>query len=115
MMLNQENKRLGDYAAGTVVIHDQTTQAFKPDWDMGGSPKPEHQPETGRLSAEELVILETFLHRRPELPGGVRRQSAARIVQMITGRTNLQPAPGQTDESFIEAIAREIRDTARFR
>lgn len=115
MMLNAENKRLGDYVAGTVVVHDKTTQQFKPDWDLEGAPKPGHQPEVEHMTADELVILETFLHRRFELPRDVRRQSAAQIVRMITSRTKLEPKSGQPHEGFIETIAREIRDSARFR
>ena len=115
MMLNAENKRLGDYVAGTVVVHDRSTEEFKPDWSAEGASEAAHQPEIRDVSADQLVIMETFLHRRLELPQAVRRQSAAQIVRMITSRTALAPKPGQSPEDFIESVAREIRDGARLR
>jgi uncharacterized RDD family membrane protein YckC len=33
MMLNSQNRRLGDYVAGTVVVHDKRTGEVKPEWN----------------------------------------------------------------------------------
>ncbi len=37
MMLNAQNRRIGDFVAGTVVVHDQRTEEVRPDCRRRGS------------------------------------------------------------------------------
>jgi uncharacterized RDD family membrane protein YckC len=114
MMLNRNSRRLGDYVAGTVVVHDKRTEDVRPDWNM---------TEAAHLSSaqllqmpfEELVLIETYLHRRFELEPRVRNDRADQIVRRIVEKTGLSPDSNQPVEEFLEAVARQIRDTARFR
>jgi len=114
MMLNDRNRRLGDYVAGTVVVHDTPLQDFRPDWTMAqGVVQP--QAEATQLGSNELVIIETFLHRRFDLDPMVRLKTAEKIVEMVKTKSGMAPEPGQPDESFLETVARQVRDSARFR
>ena len=114
MMLNKQNKRLGDYVAGTVVVHDKGPATLIPTLTSKGANAPSH-PEITKISADELVLIETYLGRRYDLDPAVRYSTAQRIVAMIREKTGAEKAQGQSDDDFLEAVAQEVRDTARFR
>ena len=114
MMLNRQNRRLGDYVAGTVVVHDKSTEAVKPDWNMVTEPASTN-PQLALIASEELVLIETYLHRRADMDLVLRDQVAYKIATRVTQKTGLQREPNQSLDDFLEASARQIRDTARFR
>jgi uncharacterized RDD family membrane protein YckC len=114
MMLNSQNRRLGDYVAGTVVVHDQRTEEVKPDWNTVMEPAVAN-PQLSLVTSEELVLIETYLHRRVDMDLVLRDQVAYKIASRITEKTGLQRCPNQSLDDFLEASARQIRDTARFR
>jgi hypothetical protein len=49
------------------------------------------------------------------LDRSVRDSAAFRIGIRITNKTGWQRDPAQSMDDFLEAVARQIRDTARFR
>jgi uncharacterized RDD family membrane protein YckC len=114
MMLNSQNRRLGDYAAGTVVVHDKRTEEVKPDWNTLTEPAAAN-PQLSVVTSEELVLIETYLHRRVDMDLILRDQVAYKIASRITEKTGLQRGPNQSLDDFLETSARQIRDTARFR
>lgn len=114
MMLNSQNRRLGDYVAGTVVVHDKRTEEVKPDWTALTQPAAP-SPQLSLVASEELVLIETYLHRRGDLDLALRDQMAYKIATRITAKTGLQRDPNQSLDDFLEAVARQIRDSARFR
>jgi hypothetical protein len=61
------------------------------------------------------VLIETYLHRRFDVEPRVRQDRADQIVRRISEKTGLRPDPNQAAEEFLEGLARQIRDTARFR
>jgi hypothetical protein len=87
----------------------------KPDWELAGPATISSNPDLGHLSEEDLVVIETYLHRRLDLDPMVRINTAIRISQLVGRKTGLQRASGQSDDDFLETIARETRDQARFR
>ena len=114
MMCNKQNKRVGDFIAGTIVVHDKAIETAAPTWGN----KPEVisvQPELRKLSADDLVLIETYLNRRYEINQVVRRTTAERIVSMVTQKSGVAKPPEQQDDDFLEAIARQLRDGAVFR
>lgn len=132
MMLNREHRRLGDYVAGTVVIHDKRRQDVMPDISTevlipGTNPDgaisapgnisiaSSSGSNLSQITSEELVLIETFLQRRFDLEQSVRDDTAYRIATRITAKTGLEPDPHQSREHFLETVARQVRDTARFR
>jgi uncharacterized RDD family membrane protein YckC len=114
MMLNSQNRRIGDFVAGTVVIHDQRTEEVRPDWNTSAEAALA-SPQLALLTSDDLVLIETYLQRRFQLDRSVRDSAALQIGIRITNKTGLQRAPAQSTDDFLEAIARQIRDSARFR
>jgi uncharacterized RDD family membrane protein YckC len=112
MMLNRYSQRLGDFVAGTVVVHETRTHIVQPGWIVAGSPS---NPDVGQLTSGDLVLIETYLRRRFDLEPEVRDRTAHQIASRIVARTGATPAPGQHVDDFLGEVARRVRDTARFR
>lgn len=114
MMSNQQSKRVGDFIAGTIVVHDKTIETAAPSWGnrIEGVTV---QPEFRKLSPDDLVLIETYLNRRYEIDQVVRRTTAERIVGMTAQKTGVPKPADQSDDDFLEAIARQLRDGAAFR
>lgn len=113
MMLNRQNRRLGDFVAGTVVVHEKLTDEVRPTWNATEAAAPAN-PQAAQVTADELVLIETYLHRRWDLEPIVRFSTADQIAQRIKNKTGLQPQPGETIDDFLESVARQIRDSGRF-
>jgi uncharacterized RDD family membrane protein YckC len=112
-LISKQNRRLGDFVAGTVVIHERPLTKISVGW-AGESPSVAGGPILGasRLSLEEVRLIEAFLERRNSLAEDVRfrmsRQIAVRVAQrlgMLEDR--LRIAGVSSDEGFLEALARE--------
>jgi hypothetical protein len=113
MMCNQQSRRLGDFVAGTVVVHEKATEDVRPSWntsDQVGS----SAPGLTQVSPEELVLIETYLHRRWDLDQYVRLNTAVQIADRIQAKTGLQLQPDQHVDDFLEEAAKKIRDSRQF-
>jgi uncharacterized RDD family membrane protein YckC len=112
MMLNRQNKRLGDYVAGTVVVHEKPFEEMQMGWDLAERPG---APlfHASRLSPEEFSLVETFLQRRSHLSDAVRRDMARQISDRIAETLGTPPAQRAVPEVFLEGIARERRGALR--
>jgi len=114
MMCNKQNRRVGDYVAGTIVVHDKALESVAPNWGERTADQPV-RPELRRLTPDELVLIETYLNRRYELESTVRTTAAQRVVAIVTEKTGMQKSPEQHDDDFLESVARQLRDAATFR
>jgi len=112
-LLSKQNRRLGDFVAGTVVIHERPLTKISVGW-ASEAPGAVAGATLGasRLSLEEVRLIEAFLDRRNSLAEDVRfrmsRQIAVRVAQklgMLEDR--LRIAGVSSDEGFLEALARE--------
>jgi uncharacterized RDD family membrane protein YckC len=127
---SRRHQRLGDLAAGTLVVRDRVQEA--PLWgDSGartfiaqifaaGAPAPEpHNAYSlsadgiARLSSTDLEVLEGFFSRRLDLSLSTRQALAERIAAAIQAKSGLEPPAGASMETFLEATARQLRDQAR--
>jgi uncharacterized RDD family membrane protein YckC len=115
VVLSRQNKRLGDYVAGTIVIHDTDTFQVKPDWAFTTSGQTSPHPELSKISEQDLILIETFLHRRYDLDATVRFNTAVQLAEMIQRKAGLAKPANESDEEFLEATARHVRDQARLR
>lgn len=115
MLLNAKHRRLGDYVAGTIVVHetsDRESSLFfntptRTDFTL-------HQ--AAGLTLQEAELIETFLARRLEIPPEVRRFNAKRIADMISARLSIPPESRPPDnENFLELMVREFRSRAQYR
>jgi len=113
MMCNRQSRRLGDFVAGTVVVHEKPTEEVRPSWNTTTESGPAAS-RLGPVGAEELVLIETYLHRRWELDPNVRLPTAIQIAERIKAKTGLQSQPQQHVDDFLEEAARKIRDSGRF-
>jgi uncharacterized RDD family membrane protein YckC len=77
-LISKENKRLGDFAAGTIVVRDRADTL--PDLDAYLS-RPA-RTDTG-LSDEDRVLIERFLSRRATLDPSARLNIAAHIATRV--------------------------------
>jgi uncharacterized RDD family membrane protein YckC len=114
MMCNQQSRRLGDFVAGTVVVHEKPTEDVRPSWNTSHQ-EASATPGLTQVSPEELVLIETYLHRRWDLDKYVRVNTAVQIADRIKAKTGLQPQPNQHVDDFLEEAAKKIRDSGQFR
>lgn len=113
MMCNRQSRRLGDFVAGTVVVHEKPTEEARPSWNTATEASAS-TPGLGQVTADELVLIETYLSRRWELDKLVRLNTAIQIADRIKAKTGLQSQPHQHVDDFLEEAARKIRDSGRF-
>jgi uncharacterized RDD family membrane protein YckC len=90
-LLSPENKRLGDFAAGTVVVRDRADAVADLDAYLS---RPAHA-ESGIAEADRLLI-ERFLARRATLDPLARMRLATRIADRV--RPMLRDAHAQLDD-----------------
>jgi uncharacterized RDD family membrane protein YckC len=126
----RQHQRLGDLAAGTLVVRDRVEDA--PLWGESGArtftaqifppsaPAPEPHnayslPADGiaRLSPTDLEVFEGFFARRLDMSLPTRHALAERIAAAIRAKSGLEPPEGASVETFLEATARQLRDQAR--
>jgi uncharacterized RDD family membrane protein YckC len=115
ILISRENKRVGDYAAGTVVIHEKPLQGMGSIWSVAAAPAQASAViPVLSLSEDELRLVETFFERRGSLDPDVRRSMGRQIAQRLGDRLNV-PAEMRPDaERFLEALAEQRRSSARF-
>jgi uncharacterized RDD family membrane protein YckC len=97
-LVSKENKRLGDFAAGTLVVRDRADAV--PDLDAYLA-RPTRS-EIG-LSAEDRLLVDRFLARRATLEHAARYRLAARIAERV--RPTLSASyPQLDDEALLEFL-----------
>lgn len=130
IFVTRQNQRLGDIAAGTLVVRDRPEET--PLWGDSSSrtftasilnppalPLEPHMrvslppAEISKLSASDLEVLESFLSRRLDMPLGARAALAERISAALRAKSGLEIPSGISTETFLEATARQLRDMAR--
>jgi len=95
MFINSQARRLGDLAAGTMVVHDRAAVTLEslaaaparptPGLSTTGNPWP-----VERLTSRDLEMAEDFLRRRDSLAN--RAELAQRIAQALLARMGADPA-----------------------
>ena len=78
MTISKSGKRLGDIAAGTLVVHEQRA-LIKPA-ARATSDVATRAAITSRLTEEEFALLSRFIARRTELEPGLRNSFTAQIA-----------------------------------
>jgi len=114
MMISRQNQRLGDHLVGSIVVHDKKAEDIRPDW-TSSEEKSSANPELSKISPEELVLIETYLQRRHTLEPGYRDATAHKIATRIIQKTGVDPPLSQSLDDYLEGIAKQVRDSARFR
>jgi len=115
MMLNPKNRRLGDFVAGTIVVHE-TSDRESPIFFNTADSSQFSFPQATKLTLQEVELIETFLARRLDIPPQVRLHSAMRITEMVSSRLGIDSGMRPPDnETFLELVVKEFRNRARYR
>jgi len=115
MMLNKQSRRLGDFVAGTIVVHEKLTKEVRPAWTAPTPEQPTLSAQLTQVTSEDLVLIETYLQRRWDLESIVRNNTAIQIANRVEAKTGLKPDVGQHVDDFLEKVARQVRDSGRLR
>jgi len=113
-LISPQNKRVGDYLAGTVVIQEKSVQGDRSLWDATPTPLLATS-QFPKLNAAELQLVEAYLDRRSSLQDDVRRSMARRIADRMTQGSSAAPETIQDPEKFLEALAEHSRNIVHFR
>jgi uncharacterized RDD family membrane protein YckC len=114
VLVTERQQRLGDLAAGTVVVHDRVEP-------KAAAPRPATAARHGadRLTPEEIVLVEGFLRRREDLDPLVRLNTARQIAARMAARLGLAPVdplhPLEDEERLLEQLAAEYRASGSYR
>ena len=115
MMLNRKSRRLGDFVAGTIVVHE-TSERETPVFFNTADSSQFSFPQATRLTLQEVELIETFLARRLDIPPEVRLHSAIRITEMVSTRMGIDSGMRPPDnENFLELVVKEFRNRSRYR
>jgi len=114
VFLSAQNKHLGDYVAGTVVVHDRAPEESQPFWNTREDAEVAFAG-IEKITPEEIQMIETFLLRRLDLPPSVRQQSAVRIANHLLGKLQVTEEQRPDVENFLELVVRQFRKSAHYR
>ncbi len=139
ILISRQNKRLGDFLAGTVVVHETPLESPPSTFDQAKrqesawpvrsiapgsvlnlseySPPKRTEPadegpsgyDAKRLSTEEFGLMETFLIRRGQLAPEVRMQLARSILARIATTLEIRDDDFARPEKLIEKLASEYQ------
>jgi uncharacterized RDD family membrane protein YckC len=112
MLLSKQNKRLGDFVAGTIVVREHSLEKARPIWQAPVVANITYGSE--RLTPEEFALVEAFLNRRNQLEPYVRYQMASQIAAKIQPKLTIPQNELPSPEKLLEAIAYERRATGRY-
>jgi uncharacterized RDD family membrane protein YckC len=132
MLCNKQQKRLGDFVAGTIVVHERldeqpllahnsrtfTAALYTPQFEESSRPqRPGQVPlaadAVARLQMQDLNIIDAFLARALDLDMSTREEMAAKIAVRIAAKMQTAIPEGTNPERFLEAVAFDMRAGAR--
>lgn len=128
MFFSRLNQRLGDMVAGTLVVRDREVES--PHWGELGSrtitahavAEPLPAPHLSivlsvsalaKLSTADLEVLEGFFSRRLDMDMATRASLAERIARALRAKSGLEIPEETSVETFLEAVAHQLREIAR--
>jgi uncharacterized RDD family membrane protein YckC len=113
------NRRLGDLLVGSLVVRETSLKELTPIWQAAPTPGEGLGSSTGpfgayRLSAEECLLIESFLARRSSLDHAVRRRMAEEVYSRIKDRLTIPADNTLSVERILEGLSYERRATGHF-
>jgi uncharacterized RDD family membrane protein YckC len=98
MLLNRRSKRLGDFAAGTIVVREGARST------VAGLVVPPHLEESPRfaLSNADATLVRDFLSRRGTMDARARADLAQRLASALSARYGLPLS--DAPEPFLERL-----------
>ena len=108
-ILNERFKRLGDFAAGTIVIRERRQRGPRPARRPRATAQAVAPPRIRPLTPDEAATLHAYLRRRDELDPATRDEMARRIAISLKQRLNARQPGGMTFDAFLEWLDEESR------
>lgn len=106
MFTNTKSQRLGDLAAGTIVVHDRRAMPiFQPAPHAFGEHR--FESEVGELrgmTIEEYVALKRFCDRYPELSQQAQHRFLKEVWEPVAARRGVKPVPNVHPLYLAEAV-----------
>jgi uncharacterized RDD family membrane protein YckC len=106
ILVTRRNQRLGDIAAGTLVVRERLGARRR-----RTAPRPIERPvseasgwDVGGVTGEEVAAVRSFLERRWELEADPRADVARALAEKLRPKVS-GAAAGLGDEEFLEALA----------
>ena len=111
MLLSPDGRRLGDLAAGTLVVRHDRPEAAAPLPDDAGDALPFRfeRAQIARLGRVERTLLRQTLRRVDELPPQEAEPVLARSVEAWCRRIGHPPVPAEERRAFLQALRRAAR------
>jgi uncharacterized RDD family membrane protein YckC len=117
MLCNKSNKRLGDFVAGTIVVHERLDEQPMLVQPATMFPSP-HAVETplepwratvpsifaadavAKLNAQDLIVMEAFFARALDLSLEIRAMMAERIMRQMTAKMGVPMREGNPERAM---------------
>ncbi len=114
IFVSRQSKRLGDFVAGTVVVHEKTLEGVRP---YAETKIDETLPpiDASNVTLDEVRLIETFLNRRDSLEPAVRTNMALQISNRLADKMEITISGWPRTERFLEAVIEQCRQSDRFR
>jgi uncharacterized RDD family membrane protein YckC len=116
MFLSNSNRRLGDYAADTVVIVERRRKVPRSRTRLRSSANlryPEIQSHATQLKVQQYQVLRSFLERREAMDETHRRELARVLVRQLTEHGKIPVRSDIPDEVFLEEMVTIYEQTKR--
>ena len=129
ILVTQQNKRLGDLVAGTIVVHERVDEfgtypsmpvsrsftAAMYETPLAPVPVLSGLPadRVARLSHNDLHLIESFLARAIALPMETRAQLGSRLLDTLCVKMDVAVPTDVPPERTLEAIAYALRSMGR--
>jgi len=109
ILVTTRQQRIGDLAAGTVVVHERIDAPVA----MPQASPGQQRYGAHRLTPEEITVVEEFLRRRDQLEAWTRRQTARRIAERMKQKIGI--TSDEDDERLLEQLAADYRSSDSYR
>jgi uncharacterized RDD family membrane protein YckC len=130
MLCNKQSKRLGDLAAGTIVVHERSyeqplmryaatgaaaAQSYTPQAQAARAASEALLPAdaVAKLKGEDLHVIETYFDRVLDLSLATRAQLGERLATQMSAKMGIPRPAGMDAERMLELIAFRMRSAGR--
>ena len=110
VVLSPEGKRLGDLAAGTIVVRlDRPPAALPVEPPAGPAAFRFEREQVARLGPNELALLRATLRRLPDLEPAQAEDALVRAAEVLAARIGHAPVGPAEHEAFLRVLLEAVR------
>lgn len=116
IFISRNNQRIGDFAAGTVVIIERRRRVPKDRTRLRSGTEREKADldlHISQLAPKQYQILRSFLQRREEMDREHRRQLARLLARRLMERWKMRPEIDTLPEVFLERVVARYEEKKR--